>query len=147
VKMTTDALTVFLQDAFPQVADDFLIVTDSEDELVIDMKISEAHLRPGGTVSGPSMFCLADVAFYLAILRQIGPEALTVTTNAHINFMRKPVAENLLGVPRLLKQGRVLVTGDVLIYEKRDTSRQKPVAHAVMTYSIPPQSAIRSEPE
>ena len=132
--MTVDALQNFMQDAFPQVAQDFKI-NDAEDSLWIEMMINSSHLRPGGTVSGPSMFCLADVTFYLAILREIGPQALSVTTNATINFMRKPEADNLMACPRLLKIGRSLVVGDVLIYSKSDIARAKPVAQATMTYS------------
>ena len=137
--MTVDALQNFMQDAFPQVAQDFKI-NDAEDSLWIEMMINSSHLRPGGTVSGPSMFCLADVTFYLAILREIGPQALSVTTNATINFMRKPEADNLMACPRLLKIGRSLVVGDVLIYSKSDIARAKPVAQATMTYSIPPKT-------
>ena len=137
--MTADALQNFMQDAFPQVAQDFKI-NDAEDTLWIEMMINSSHLRPGGTVSGPSMFCLADVAFYLAILREIGPQALSVTTNATINFMRKPAADNLMARPRLLKIGRSLVVGDVLIYSKSDIARAKSVAQATMTYSIPPKT-------
>ena len=138
--MTADALQNFMQDAFPQVAQDFKI-NDAEDSLWIEMMINSSHLRPGGTVSGPSMFCLADVTFYLAILREIGPQALSVTTNATINFMRKPEADNLMACPRLLKIGRSLVVGDVLIYSKGDIARAKPVAQATMTYSIPPKTS------
>ena len=137
--MTADALQNFMQDAFPQVAQVFKI-NDAEDSLWIEMMINSSHLRPGGTVSGPSMFCLADVTFYLAILREIGPQALSVTTNATINFMRKPEADNLMACPRLLKIGRSLVVGDVLIYSKSDIARAKPVAQATMTYSIPPKT-------
>lgn len=138
MRMTADALHNFMQDAFPQVAQDF-IIKDTEDNLWIEMIITDSHLRPGATVSGPSMFCLADVAFYLAILREIGPQALSVTTNATINFMRKPEADNLMACPRLLKIGRSLVVGDVLIYSKSDIAKTKAVAHATMTYSIPPK--------
>ena len=137
--MTADALQNFMQDAFPQVAQDFKI-NNAEGSLWIEMMINSSHLRPGGTVSGPSMFCLADVTFYLAILREIGPQALSVTTNATINFMRKPEADNLMACPRLLKIGRSLVIGDVLIYSKSDISKTRAVAQATMTYSIPPKT-------
>jgi uncharacterized protein (TIGR00369 family) len=100
------------------------------------MFIAERHLRPGGTVSGPSMFALADVSVYLAILAMIGPKALAVTTNSSIDFMRKPVARtDLLCDCRVLKLGRVLAVGDCLIYSD---GTEKPVARASMTYSIPP---------
>ena len=85
------------------------------------------------------MFALADVAFYLAILQKIGPEALTVTTSATINFMRKPGLEPLVAIPQIHKLGRHLVVGNVLIYAASDPTFEKPVASASLTYSIPPK--------
>lgn len=135
-KMDVASLEAFIAEAFPQVADDFAIESAGE-ELVVRMKIAERHLRPGGTVSGPNMFALADVGLYLAILQRLGPVALAVTTNATIDFMRKPAAgRDLLGHVRILKLGRVLAVGDVLIYSEGET---QPVARASMTYSIPPR--------
>lgn len=135
-KMDVASLEAFLAEAFPQVADDFAIEALGE-EMIVRMKIAERHLRPGGTVSGPNMFALADVGLYLAILQRLGPVALAVTTNASIDFMRKPAAgRDLLGHVRILKMGRVLAVGDVLIYSDGDA---QPVARASMTYSIPPR--------
>jgi uncharacterized protein (TIGR00369 family) len=100
------------------------------------VRVADRHLRPGGTVSGPSMFALADVAIYLAILARIGPVALAVTTGANIDFLRKPAAGvDLIAVARILKLGRVLAVGDVLLYAEGNAD---PVARASMTYSIPP---------
>ncbi|MEK6217230.1 MAG: PaaI family thioesterase, partial [Boseongicola sp.] len=90
---------------------------------------------PGGTVSGPSLFSLADCGVYLALLAMIGPEALAVTTNASIDFLRKPAAErDLLADATLLKVGRVLAGGDALI---RSDGSDDVVARATLTYSIP----------
>ena len=81
------------------------------------------------------MFLLADVSIYLAILSRIGPQELAVTTNASIDFMRKPDAnQDLIAKCRLLKLGRVLAVGEVLIYSEDNT---KPVARASMTYALP----------
>jgi len=91
-------------------------------------------LRPGATVSGPTMFLLADVTFYLATLSIIGPKSLTVTTNCSINFLRKPNEKNLTSKARILKLGKTLSVGDVLIYSE---DINEPVAHASLTYSIP----------
>ena len=99
------------------------------------MKISNEHLRPGGTVSGPTMFLLADVSFYLATLNIIGLKSLTVTTNCSINFLRKPNEKNLISKTRILKLGKTLSVGDVLIYSE---GIDEAVAHASLTYSIPP---------
>ena len=136
LKMTISDLEIFLKDVFPQVCDDFLIEELSQDEITVRLKISDKHLRPGGTVSGPSMFGLAHVCFYLIILANIGPKALTVTTNCSIDFMRKPAEVDLIAKARLLKLGKALAVGDVLLYSE---GMEKPVAHANVTYSIPPK--------
>ena len=139
MRMTTKQLVSFLKQHFPQVADDFIVHISNEDRLSVEMPVNDKHLRPGGTVSGPSMFALADVAFYLAILKKIGPEGLTVTTNATINFMRKPKLEPLLAIPQIHKLGRHLIVGNVLISTVSDSMFEKPVAAASLTYSIPPK--------
>ena len=135
VKMSSVALTAFLDKTFPQVADDFVIEQVTDDSLTVRLKVAERHLRPGGTVSGPAMFALADVSIYLAILSRIGPQELAVTTNASIDFMRKPIANtDLIAQCSLLKLGRLLVVGDVLIYSQDKT---QPVARASLTYALP----------
>ena len=137
LKMSQQELTRFLTKVFPQVSDDFTIEDVADDALSVRLHVGAHNLRPGGTVSGPSMFALADVAIYLAILSRIGPEALAVTTNCSIDFMRKPAAgRDLIGEARLLKLGRTLAVGDVLI---RNEGGGDPVARAGLTYSIPPK--------
>jgi uncharacterized protein (TIGR00369 family) len=130
-------LTEFLAREFPQVNSDFRIDTLEADRIVVRLLVGERHLRPGGTVSGPNMFALADVAIYLAILSRLGPVALAVTTSAHVDFMRKPAAHaDLIATARLLKLGRNLAVGDVLIHSEGSS---EPVARASMTYAIPPK--------
>lgn len=136
LKMDRAALEAFLATEFRQVAADFTIETLSPDGLSVRLNVCDRHLRPGGTVSGPAMFALADVAVYLAILSRVGPRALAVTTSCSIDFMRKPVAGvDLIADVRLLKLGRVLAVGDVLI---RSDGSEVPVARASLTYSLPP---------
>lgn len=135
--MTEADLAAFLVREFPQVAEDFALERLTTEGIVMRLRVAERHLRPGGTVSGPNIFALADVAVYLALLARIGPVALAVTTNAGIDFLRKPEAgRDLIGTARLLKLGRVLVVGDVLV---RADGGAEPVARASMTYSIPPK--------
>lgn len=135
--MDIPALEAFLDREFAQVAQDFTVLSVDEDTLRVRLNVGERHLRPGGTVSGPAMFALADVALYLAILARLGPVALAVTTNCSIDFMRKPEADKaVIAEVRILKMGRVLVVGDVLI---RSDGTQKAVARASLTYSIPPK--------
>ncbi|NVJ96214.1 MAG: PaaI family thioesterase [Marivivens sp.] len=135
--MDKDALTQFLASDFSQVDGMFTIESVDEMEAVVRLNVREEHLRPGGTVSGPSMFALADVSVYLAILAMIGPKALSVTTNCSIDFMRKPEAgRDLLCHVRLLKLGRVLAVGDCLLFSE---GSDQAVARASLTYSIPPK--------
>lgn len=137
VKMTAEELMVFLDREFPQVSGEFAIEEVGDMQIRTRLLVAERHLRPGGTVSGPSIFALADVSVYLGILAMIGPEGLAVTTNCSIDFMRKPTAGvDLIAECRLLKLGRVLAVGDVLIYSD---GMSAPVARASLTYSIPPK--------
>lgn len=134
--MDRAALTAFLAAEFGQVAQDFAVEAVDDDRLRLRLIVQGRHLRPGGTVSGPAIFALADVAVYLAILARIGPVALAVTTNASVDFLRKPAAGvDLIAEARILKLGRVLAVGDVLIRSEGGTA---PVARASLTYSIPP---------
>jgi uncharacterized protein (TIGR00369 family) len=134
--MGAEALAAFMAREFPQVAADFAIERVARREIDVRLRVDERHLRPGGTVSGPSMFALADVSVYLAVLAMIGPEALAVTTGCSMDFMRKPAAgTDMIARCRLLKLGRVLAVGDVLLYSE---GMDEPVARASMTYSIPP---------
>ncbi len=135
--MTAADLMSFLDREFPQVSGEFAIEEVGEMHIRTRLLVGERHLRPGGTVSGPSIFALADVSVYLGILAMIGPQGLAVTTNCSIDFMRKPAAGvDLIAECRLLKLGRVLAVGDVLIYSE---GMSAPVARASLTYSIPPK--------
>lgn len=99
------------------------------------MQFHPGILRPGGTISGPAMFMLVDYGFYVAILGMIGPVALAVTTNLNINFMRKPLQEDLIANIKLQKLGKRLAVGEASL---RSASSSEVVAHATGTYSIPP---------
>lgn len=141
--MTADEMNAFLKRAFLQVSDDFLVHEVHEGEVVMRLRVSDKHLRPGGTVSGPAMFGLADVAAYCATLAYIGPKALAVTTNCAIDFMRKPVAgADLIAKTRMLKMGKQLSVTDVLIYSE---GSDKPVARASLTYAIPPAGSAADQ--
>ena len=136
LQFTIPEMEAFLEEVFPQVQGMFGIDLMDEERLVMRLHAAERHLRPGGTVSGPAMFSLADVAAYVATMARIGREALTVTTHCSIDFMRKPEAgRDVLAEARLLKLGRTLSVTDVLLYSE---GSRDPVAHASLTYSIPP---------
>lgn len=136
VKMQAEALNAFLAAEFPQVAASYHIERVAPMEADIRLMAQERHLRPGGTISGPSMFELADLAMYVVTLAMIGPVALAVTTNASIDFLRKPAAgRDLLARARLLKLGKVLAVGDVMIV---NDGAPEVLARASLTYAIPP---------
>ncbi|MGC1505710.1 MAG: PaaI family thioesterase [Sulfitobacter sp.] len=136
--MTAQQLNDFLGQVFEQVADDFHVDEVTDDSVTMRLMTSEKHLRPGGTISGPAMFGLADVAAYVVTLAHIGPKALAVTTNCSIDFMRKPEAGvPLIAKARLLKLGKQLSVSDVLLFSE---GMDAPVARASLTYAIPPKS-------
>jgi uncharacterized protein (TIGR00369 family) len=139
-KMTAAEVDAFLDREFPQLRDAggrlLEIVSTGPMSAVMRLNTRERHLRPGGTVSGPAMFMLADVALYAAILAQIGPVGLAVTTSMSMNFLTKPGLSPLLGEARLLKLGKRLAVGEVII---RAPNADAPAAHATGTYSIPPR--------
>ena len=97
----------------------------------------EDYLRPGGTISGPTMMELADFAMYVAVFSAIGAQPLAVTTNLTINFLRKPARADLIAAAKLMKVGKRLAVGEVAIYSE---GSDEPVAHVTATYSIPQQS-------
>jgi acyl-coenzyme A thioesterase PaaI-like protein len=102
----------------------------------VSLEVGPEDLRPGGTVSGPTLMSLSDLALYVAIFGEIGIVPLAVTTSLTINFLRKPDAsKRLIGVCKLLKLGKSLAVGEVSIYSD---GQIEPVAHIVGTYSIPP---------
>lgn len=138
LKMDVEALNALMRSEFSQVANDFIVQSVAPMAAVVRMPVAEEHLRPGGTISGPTMFALADVSMYLVVLAMIGPVTLAVTTNCSIDFMRKPTAGvDLIASARIHKLGRSLAVGDVLIHSE---GMDAPVARASLTYAIPPRS-------
>ena len=133
-KMSIQDMTAFVDEVFPQMMGTFDVLEIATYRIKIRMRITDGDLRPGGTVSGPAMFTAVDCAFYMATLAMIGPKALTVTTNCSIDFMRKPAPGHLIAEARVLKLGKVLSVGDVMLYSE---GVEEPVAHANLTYSIP----------
>ncbi|PSL17379.1 PaaI family thioesterase [Shimia abyssi] len=135
--MSVAEMNAFMDEVFPQVSGEFEVEHMDGYETVMRRRVKESDLRPGGTVSGPTMFGLADVTAYVATMACIGREALTVTTNCSMDFMRKPSADrDLIARARMLKLGRTMSVTDILIYSEGD---EAPVARANMTYSIPPK--------
>src|SRR5215468_1897826 len=139
--MSIGELERFLLAEFPQVfhSDSGLAIEALwEGGCRVRQAFRTVSLRPGGTISGPTMMALADFAMYVVVLAAIGPVPLAVTINLNINFLRKPAQRDLTAEARLLKLGKRLATGEVAI---RSDGDEEPVAHVTSTYSIPPRDS------
>lgn len=136
--MSVAQVSAMLDEVFPQFNADraFEVREIGPGSCTVRLNAGDNHLRPGGTVSGPSLFALADIAGYVCVLSHAGPDALSVTTNLNINFMRKAEAGPIDGHCRILKLGRSLMVFDIEMIAGDD---QHLVAHATGTYSIPPK--------
>ena len=134
--LTAAEVQDYLAEVFPQIQADpvarFTVLSVERGTCRIKLDAGERHLRPGGTVSGPTLFALADVAAYVCTLAHVGRRALAVTTNLNINFMRKASPGPVEARARMLKLGRRLA-----VFEIEMTSAGSIVAHATATYSIP----------
>jgi acyl-coenzyme A thioesterase PaaI-like protein len=140
VAASKEEVAEFLVAEFPQ--SKCVVEEVGNGRAVVSHVIGPNELRPGGTVSGPVLMGIADVALYVAILGEIGIVPLTVTTSLTINFLRKPPASRpIIGICKLLKVGRSLAVGEVSLFSE---GSDEPVAHVVGTYSIPPNREVLS---
>src|SRR5450631_88424 len=138
-KMTEAELAQFLLAEFPQTFSSGDIQIESADgtRCQLRQRYNERMLRPGGTISGPTLMALADCAMYVVLLSAIGPVGLAVTTNLNINFLRKgQPGQDVLAAARLLKLGKRLAVGEVNLLSGTSSD---PIAHVTSTYSIPNQ--------
>jgi uncharacterized protein (TIGR00369 family) len=136
--MSVSELEQFLHAEFPQAFGNGDIVIESADgeTSLLRQYYSERMLRPGGTVSGPTLMALADFAMYVVLLSAIGPIGLAVTTNLNINFLRKgQPGQDIMAAAKLLKLGSRLAVGEVRLLSGTSPD---PIAHVTSTYSIPP---------
>lgn len=136
--MTAEEVDAFIARVYPQIWVDggrsFAIEAIEPGLARVRMFYADRHLRPGGTISGPSMMALSDLAMWALVLGHIGPRELSVTTNLGINFLRKPAQVDMLAEARMLKLGKRLAVGDVTL---RSIGDEAAVAHATCTYAIP----------
>ena len=136
-KMSVAELARFLHDEFPQSFRGGDISIESADGVscLLRQRYSEKMLRPGGTISGPTLMALADCAMYVVLLSAIGPVGFSVTTNLNINFLRKGApGQDVLAAARILKLGKRLAVGEVSLMSGTSPD---PIAHVTATYSIP----------
>ncbi|HAK16453.1 MAG TPA: thioesterase [Acinetobacter junii] len=135
--LAKEQIISFLAQEFPQALEKTSIVEITPKGAELLYRVYQSDLRPGQTVSGPTLMLVADFALYVAILGELGLVAMAVTTNMTINFFRKPNGmQNIKAVCKLIKVGKTLVTGEVWLYSVGD---DEPVAHVIGTYAIPKQ--------
>src|SRR3569833_2212831 len=137
MKMGAAEIERFLRVEFPQVfgGDDIRVESADGRACVLHLPYRDSMLRPGGTVSGPTLMALADYAMYAVLLSAIGPVGLAVTTNLNINFLRKGApGRDLRAIAKLLKLGKRLAVGEVTLVSGDSSD---PIAHVTATYSIP----------
>ena len=141
--MTAEEIKDFMKKFFPQAQMPVEIEELRDGFLRIRVGVTDEYLRPGGTVSGPTLMTIADTAMYYLVLGMIGPVALALTTNLNMNFLRAPKLGDIIAETEMLKLGKRLAVGQVTIYSD---GSDDPVAHATVTYSIPPDATRSPRP-
>lgn len=91
-------------------------------------------VRPGGTLSGPTIMALADAAMYAVVLGRLGRVEMAVTANLNINFLAKPKPVDLVAEARILRVSRRQAVCEVSLYSH---SEEELVAHVTGTYALP----------
>ncbi len=142
-KMTPDEIKTFMKKVFPQARMPAEFDELRDGFVRIRIGVTDRHLRPGDTISGPTLMAIADTAMYYLVLGMIGPVALALTTNLNINFLRAPKLGDIIAEAEMLKLGKRLAVGQVTIYSD---GSDEPVAHATVTYSIPPDATRTATP-
>jgi uncharacterized protein (TIGR00369 family) len=135
--LTAEEIADLLHEVFPQAfypGSGLSVERVDYGDVCVRRAYHDDHLRPGGTISGPTMMALADFAMYVAVFSAVGRQPLAVTVNLNINFLRKPGQADLIAEAKLLKLGKRLAVGEVVI---RSQGEDEPVAHVTSTYSIP----------
>ena len=137
MKMSVADIGEFLRAEFPQVfsGGDIAIESADGETCLLRQRYNDNMLRPGGTVSGPTLMALADYAMYAVLLSAIGPVGLAVTTNLNINFLRNGApGQDIFAAAKILKLGKRLAVGEVSL---TSGTSPEPIAHVTATYSIP----------
>jgi len=137
--MSADQLNTYIAEVYPQIIEQFpgyRVVSVEPGIVVVRLETDHRHLRAGNTVSGPTLFTIADMGGYACVLSHVGKQALAVTTNLNINFMRKAEAGILEARCTILKLGKRLMVFETTICQADDPAV---IAHATGTYAIPPR--------
>ena len=133
-KFSIEEMSKYLDEIFPQIWGRYRILNLGKTSSEVQLVAVESNLRPGNTISGPTIFELADISFYIAVMSRTGAGPSAVTSNVSINFLRKTRLNDLIAISKIKKMGRQLIVGDVEVVSE---DRSKTIAHAIFTYSVP----------
>ena len=124
-----------IRGGLPAAAEQGVVVESvGENRARVRYRFTESMIRPGGTVSGPTLMSLADAAMYAAILANLDGQEMAVTQNLNINFLSKPGQADLIGDAEILRLGRRSAMLEVRLYSDGNDVM---VAHVTGTYAIP----------
>lgn len=98
------------------------------------------NLRPGGILSGPTVFGICDAALYYACFTAIGIEPMTLTSELSIRFTRPARGAELRARADLHHVGTRSIVGSIVAWTD---SVDRPVAVAQGTYVRPNPAATR----
>jgi len=136
--LDVERIEQLIDERFPQIHSGgrkFLVEEVAPRSVRVRMTADPRNVRPGGTISGPAMFALADFSVYVAIIATLGePGFAAVTSNLNINFLAKPEPADMTAAVKLIRLGRRLAVGEAELYSQGGPDM---VAHAIATYALP----------
>lgn len=138
--LTAEQVQDVIYSGLPAAADTGLLVEQAGNHGArVRQPFRDSMIRPGGTVSGPTMMGLADAAMYAAILGTLGRVEMAVTQNLNINFLRRPAPRDLIAECRIIRLGRRSVVLEVSLFSDDGTGQadEAPVAHVTGIYALP----------
>jgi uncharacterized protein (TIGR00369 family) len=135
--LSAEAVTELVDQAFPQIHAAGRVMEIEQigpDTARVRMRLNDRNTRPGGTISGPAMFTLADFSIYAALLGRLGAPAIpAVTSNLNITFLMRPPPRDVIAETRLVRVGRRLAYAEVALYSDGGSEM---IAHATGTYAL-----------
>ncbi len=131
---TPSQINEFVAAEYPAASTRYRSVEVGEGFAVARWTYDAALDRPGGLISGPTQFTLCDSVLWHLSFTVVGLEAMAVTSDLHITFLRPARGGDLLARAELIRAGRSRITGDVIVWV--DDDRDRPVAHAVGSYAL-----------
>lgn len=106
----------------------------TNDGAIARYRYEPSSLRPGGTISGPTIVTLADAAMYAAVLGRLGDVRMAATSELSARFLRRPRPADLVARAEIVRLGRRQAVIEVRVFVDGDP---EPVALVIGTYALP----------